>query len=103
MDDEEDIVRLQALYRSVAHETPSAAMDKAILGAAARKVSRDRATPFLALAAGLLVAVLIVRDLGPPTPGAAPQETRNFLLALHTPASGSGPEVATGTGQEAAQ
>lgn len=89
MDDQDDIARLQALYRSAAHETPSLAMDNAILGAAAAKVRRDRAVPFLALAAGLLVAVLIVRDMNLPTPGAAPDTTRDYLLALHTPAGGA--------------
>ncbi len=85
MDERDDDIRLQALYRSAAHEAPSAAMDSAILGAAAAKVRRDRAAPILAIAAGLLVAVLIVRGMTLPTPGAAPQETRSYLLALHTP------------------
>lgn len=85
MDERDDDIRLQALYRSAAHEAPSAAMDSAILGAAAAKLRRDRAAPILAIAAGLLVAVLIVRGMALPTPGAAPQETRSYLLALHTP------------------
>jgi len=85
MDERDDDIRLQALYRSAAHEAPSAAMDSVILGAAAAKVRRDRAAPILAIAAGLVVAVLIVRGMALPTPGAAPQETRSYLLALHTP------------------
>ncbi len=85
MDERDDDIRLQALYRSAAREAPSAAMDSAILGAAAAKVRRDRVTPILAIAAGLVVAVLIVRGMALPTPGAAPQETRSYLLALHTP------------------
>lgn len=88
MDEDDDIIRLQALYRSAAHETPSVAMDNAILGAAANKVRRDRVVPYMALAAGLLVAVLIARDINMPTPGAAPDQTRDYLLALHTPAAG---------------
>lgn len=86
-DHEEADTRLQALYRSVSRETPTAAMDMAILGAAQTKLRRDRAAPFIAIAAALLVAVLVVRDMTLPTPGAAPQETRDYLLALHTPAS----------------
>lgn len=90
MDERDDDIRLRALYRSAAQEAPSAAMNSAILGAAAARVRRDRAAPVLAIAAGLLVAVLIVRGMALPTPGAAPRETRDYLLALHTP-----PAVAT--------
>ena len=90
MDEMDDLARLQALYRASAHEAPRTAVDDAILGAAANKVRRDKAVPFLALAAGLVVAVLIGRDLnqnGAPTPGAAPEVARDYLLALHTPPS----------------
>lgn len=97
MHERDDDHRLQALYRTAAREAPTAEMDSAILGAAAAKVRRDRAAPFLAIAAGLLVAVLLVRGFALPTPGAAPDETRNYLLALHTPsadAPGTDAEVA---------
>jgi hypothetical protein len=89
VDDDEADTRLRALYRSIARETPSPSMDMAILGAARARLRRERAAPFLAIAAALLVAVLVVRDMSLPTPGAAPQETRDYLLALHTPESAS--------------
>jgi hypothetical protein len=86
MDEMEDLSRLQALYRTAARETPSAAMDSAVLGAAAARVRRDRAVPMLAMAAGLLAAVLVVREATvAPTPGAAPETTRNYLLAMQSP------------------
>ncbi|MBX7248388.1 MAG: hypothetical protein K1X35_04975 [Caulobacteraceae bacterium] len=88
LEEDEADARLQALYRSVSREMPSAAVDMAILGAAQNKIRRDRAAPFFAIAAGLLVAVLVVRDINLPTPGAAPEETRDYLMALHTPVSG---------------
>lgn len=77
-------VDLDALYRDAARETPSAATDAVVLGAARAHLNRRRLIPFAALAAGLVVAVLAVRAWAPPTPGAAPDETRAYLMQLET-------------------
>lgn len=78
------------LYRATAREAPSAAMDAAVLGAAASQMRRRRMAPLMALAAVLLVAVLVLQLRGPvsdgPTPGASPEETRAYLMTLQTPA-----------------
>lgn len=83
---------LDALYRSAARETPGPAADAAVMAAAQAHLDRRRIAPFVALAAGMVIAVLAVRAWAPPTPGAAPDETRAYLMELDTqPAvSGSG-------------
>jgi len=92
---ETDDTDLEALYRASARETPSAAMDARVLGAAQSHLRRRRLVPFVALAASLVVAVLLVRAWAPPTPGAAPDETRAYLMQLDTaPADpAAGPEA----------
>ena len=84
---------LAALYRSAARETPSAAMDAAVLGVAQAHVNRRRLAPFVALAAGLVVAILAVRAWAPPTPGAAPDDTRAYLMQLETVSDTAAPEA----------
>lgn len=89
-----DDSQLEALYRSAARETPTAAMDAAVLGAAQTHLRRRRLTPFVALAACLVVAVLIVRGWPQPTPGAAPDDTRAYLMQLDVqPVADPGPQA----------
>jgi len=80
---------LDALYRSTARETPTAAADAAVFRAAAAQVERRRRAPLLALAAVLVVAVLVMqsREAVRPaiTPGASPEATRAYLMNLQTP------------------
>lgn len=76
--------QLEALYRAHAVEAPSASADAAVMAKARAHLSRRRIAPFVALAAGLVIAVLAVRAWAPPTPGAAPEETRAYLMQLET-------------------
>lgn len=82
---EEDDTGLEALYRSVARETPSVAQDDAVMGQAKAHLRRRMAAPFVALAAALVVAVLVVQGWSRPMPGAAPDATRAYLMQLQTP------------------
>lgn len=72
------------LYRATARETPDASADAAVMATARNHLARRRLAPFVALAAGLVIAVLAVRAWAPPTPGAAPAETRAYLMQLET-------------------
>lgn len=80
----DDDMALEALYRSAARETPSVSADAAVMSTARAHLNRRRIAPFVALAAGLVVAVLAVRAWAPPTPGAAPDATRAYLMQLET-------------------
>ena len=90
---EDDDTGLEALYRSAARETPSAAMDNAVMGAAQGQLRRRMAAPFVALAAALVVAVLVVQGWSRPLPGAAPDATRAYLMQLQTPRAAPAPEM----------
>lgn len=93
MAETEDDAGLEALYRSAARETPSVSADDAVLRTASSHLRRRMAAPFVALAAALVVAVLVVQGWSRPLPGAAPDATRAYLMQLETPRAAPAPDM----------